>query len=408
MSSSDDFTGDPNAWPLSAAAPPTQADAPSLADFAWQPGLTEFAQRLASLPYARLGNGSPPRSLQELFDPNHLYGLPDPATDHFAGAPSWQSSDRAGSLGASHSTLRFLDDWLASRRDAPPSDGGLSTASGLRASGGRSSDGYPRPEPTEYVYTHIGLRDPTGDPETQGDASAGAVAADDTGGSAAPAAPPPDASSAASASAAPEPTNSSQASDPDLNTPDLDWGSRAQGDAPSTDYWPLIPRMLQLDLDRNKEIAAQDGSKSRLASQELGIAPPTDWDPPPKWDDEQGAGSRAEELLGEAAQSALDLIPGRYYGRLAAEQLHAGNYGAAAAYEAAALADVALVGGAAALGRSFGRLAGTWARAVAGRSAQAVGGASQGASDLARLRGHLNTAIHISNPRAYTAPDHSP
>jgi hypothetical protein len=251
-----------------------------------------------------------------LFDPNLLYGLPDPTTDHCAGAPSWQGSDWAGPLGAASHSPRFLDDWLATGRDAPPADGGLSAASGLRASGVLSPDAHPRPEPTEFVYTHIGLGDPTVGAETQGDASPGTILADDTTGSPASTDPPSDVSGAAGASPTPDPVSSPQASDPDLSIPDLDWGSRAKGNERSTDYWPLIPRMLQLDLDRNKEIAQQSSAG----------------------DSGQGEQNLGQRLL----QSTMDVVPGAYYTRLAKDQFHSGNYGAATAYATAALADAGL------------------------------------------------------------------
>ncbi|MBV8450230.1 MAG: hypothetical protein JO124_19805 [Hyphomicrobiales bacterium] len=49
-------------------------------------------------------------------------------------------------------------------------------------------------------------------------------------------------------------------------------------------------------------------------------------------------------------QSTTDLVPGAYYQRLATEQFHAGNYGAAAVYEVGSLLDAAL--GVATFGRS--------------------------------------------------------
>jgi hypothetical protein len=167
-------------------------------------------------------------------------------------------------------------------------------------------------------------------------------------------------------------------SNPDVSFHDLNWGLEAESDEPPNAYWPLVPRFLQSDLARNSEGAQGASSAPNLQ----GGGP--------------SAGEDERESVGQRLlQSSANLIPGRYYGRLAAEQLHAGNYGSAAAYEAAAMLDAGLaaitLGGSASVksligsgGSVIADEASTLARSTRAASDMRTGGAT--AEDLGSLR----------------------
>jgi hypothetical protein len=115
-----------------------------------------------------------------------------------------------------------------------------------------------------------------------------------------------------------------------------------------------------------------------LAQNVAGTPPHGEGDPPDKTEQPPPVGNQSGPSTAQKlAQSTVDLVPGRYYGRLAAEQLHAGNYGKAAIYEAMGVVDAAL--GLATLGE------GSLAENAARRGSAAISEATQPAGGVYRL-----------------------
>jgi hypothetical protein len=98
-------------------------------------------------------------------------------------------------------------------------------------------------------------------------------------------------------------------------------------------------------------------------------------EPPDKTEQPPPVGNQSDPSTGQKlVQSTVDLAPGAYYARLAAEQSHAGNYGTAAVYGTASLVDAAVGVGTFGLGARIESAVRNIVKAGAEVTSETVGG----------------------------------